>query len=752
MTSTTIQPDPRPPSSPGSRAGKGIVDAFSGSIPRFRFRFFYGIGLFIVACVMILLPLAYLALIALVGYGVYWHAITNTWMVATDQGSIHIRIYVALAYVAPFVIGPLLFLFMLKPLFARQAHEREPLTLDRSQEPLLYAVLERLCTAIGAPMPRDIEVDCQLNAAAGFRHGIGSMVGRHMSLVIGLPLAAGLSLDQFMGVLAHELGHFSQGFGMRVSYLVRRINGWFGRVVYERDVWDEWLAQSCRSADFRIGIFLYIARLGIWINRKVLFLLMFIGHCICCAFLRQMEYDADRVATDVVGAKSYAAALSELHVLELAESRAYREMAASWREKRLPDNLPILIGAMARGMNDVERGRIVEQAMTEGTGIVSTHPSLRRRVAAIGRRGSNGVFSFKAPATVLFANFTMIANAVTLTNYRRGYRLDVTANNLFPTDDLLRQHVQSNKEVTASLRYFVGCHHLYVPPIPDVDAISPPADPRASVARLKTLRGQFDAVALKYAAYFKTYADAQERLSNLHVAEALVRAGFKRLDKKSFGIARASEETIVAARAEVNVQVDQLLPKLSQMRDALKKRLVCALELACVPAVAARLRLDEPPETEIRRLLPILFRFDAVVPSLPLVSRELSAAAALIQNAPENADIDELYPRLLPMLKRIIRETRATLEGERFRFEGVEYPFDHASGRLSVGEYLATRVTADGNFVDVLMAANETLDKLVALYGRCLGRLVHIAERVERAVGLPMAGTSSNSDTVSVAQ
>jgi Zn-dependent protease with chaperone function len=36
-------------------------------------------------------------------------------------------------------------------------------------------------------------------------------------LVIGLPLAAGMSMRQVAGVLAHEFGHFAQGAGMRFN-------------------------------------------------------------------------------------------------------------------------------------------------------------------------------------------------------------------------------------------------------------------------------------------------------------------------------------------------------------------------------------------------------------------------------------------------------------------------------------------------------------------------------------------------------
>jgi hypothetical protein len=39
--------------------------------------------------------------------------------------------------------------------------------------------------------------------------------------------------------MAHEFGHFAQSGGMRLTFIVRSINAWFGRVVHERDEWDE---------------------------------------------------------------------------------------------------------------------------------------------------------------------------------------------------------------------------------------------------------------------------------------------------------------------------------------------------------------------------------------------------------------------------------------------------------------------------------------------------------------------------------
>ena len=91
------------------------------------------------------------------------------------------------------------------------------------------------------------------------------------------------------GVLAHEFGHFAQGGGMRLTALVRGINSWFGRVVYERDRWDDELERRLREGDSRLAIILLMARVSIWASRRVLAGLMVVGHAISCFMLRQME-------------------------------------------------------------------------------------------------------------------------------------------------------------------------------------------------------------------------------------------------------------------------------------------------------------------------------------------------------------------------------------------------------------------------------------------------------------------------------
>src|SRR6185295_4479066 len=135
------------------------------------------------------------------------------------------------------------------------ARPKEPAkySLTVQSDPTLFAFISRICELVNAPVPSRVDVDCQINASASFRRGLLSMKGNDLVLTIGLPLAADLTMQEFAGVLAHEFGHFAQGAGMRLTYIVRQTNRWFARVVYDRDEWDIKLVEISRRIDIRLG-------------------------------------------------------------------------------------------------------------------------------------------------------------------------------------------------------------------------------------------------------------------------------------------------------------------------------------------------------------------------------------------------------------------------------------------------------------------------------------------------------------------
>ncbi|MDB4986822.1 MAG: hypothetical protein JWN04_2000, partial [Myxococcaceae bacterium] len=243
-----------------------IQAAFRGPLEPVRVTLIYRLAIGLVGLGMLILPALYLGLVAAAAYALIWHAVNN----ATLLSSVRSARGALVLYVSPLFVGGTLLLFMIKPLFARRPPEPERVSVTRAEQPELFALVERLCALIGAPTPGRIDVDCAVNASASFRSGLGSMLSGDLVLTIGLPLVSGLSLRQLTGVLAHEFGHFAQGSGMRVSYVIRSVNAWFANVVYGRDQWDERLLSGARNSDIRLALVFHLARFRVFCTRLLL--------------------------------------------------------------------------------------------------------------------------------------------------------------------------------------------------------------------------------------------------------------------------------------------------------------------------------------------------------------------------------------------------------------------------------------------------------------------------------------------------
>ena len=428
-----------PPAAEGVRPSAGeLVAAFGGPVPRTRVSPFYQMGLVLVTVMMILLPLAYLALVAATIYGVYAYATHFSFLLHSTRGGARFYVGRLLLYFAPLFGGAVLVFFMVKPLLARRAPHAQPLALNPALSPALYAFIARVCDLVGAPMPRRIDLVCDLNAAAGFRRGAASLLGNDLVLTIGLPLVAGLNLQQFAGVIAHEFGHFAQGFGMRLSYIIRCINGWFVRVVYERDAWDIWLEEMGMEAqDAGILIVVNCARLGVGTSRLVLKLLMLLAHAFSCFLLRQMEYDADSYSIKVAGSGATEAATRRMAELGEALDRSYKDIRTTWNlSRRLPEDFPAYLVAQHAKLPAALCRRIQDRLGLARTRLFDTHPSDGDRIRRARQAGDPGVFHLELPASILLSHFAIISKQVTHLHYEEDLGLVFDAANLRPVEGL----------------------------------------------------------------------------------------------------------------------------------------------------------------------------------------------------------------------------------------------------------------------------------------------------------------------------
>lgn len=420
----------------------GEQDARAVVIPKSRPSFIYQTALALVALTMLMLPVVYAALTGVAGYGVYYFATHgfHTVLAWDSGGSGHFELLKLFCAATPIVVGSLVVLFMVKPIFAGPVEGMHAIRLMPQAEPRLFGFIENLCRMVGAPMPQRVEIDCELNASASFRRGLLSFLGNDLVLTIGLPLVAGLKTREFAGVLAHEFGHFTQGAGMRLSYLIRRVNFWLVRSIYERDAWDDWLDASIFFGHKWLTVLAIAARIGIWLSRLVLRLLLLFGNFVSSLLLRQMEDDADSYEIKVAGSAAFELTMNKLHTLgEVVTDNTMGLQGARMMDYtfRLPDDFPELVARCEEELPPHALERILQRAAGEKTGLLATHPSYGDRVRHAREAREPGLLSSEEPARNLFANFDAHCKCVTLAHYQSDWKVPVSEETLMPVSHFL---------------------------------------------------------------------------------------------------------------------------------------------------------------------------------------------------------------------------------------------------------------------------------------------------------------------------
>ena len=699
----------------------------------------YRIGIVLVSLFMIMLPLIYVALIGVVSWSVWYHASHHTGIITAAASSTSGRnsgravVFGFLVYVTPIIAGSALILFMFKPLFSKPAHDSGRRTLKPADEPLLFEFVDRICRAVNAPRPRRIDIDCNINASASFGRGLLSMLGNDLVLTLGMPLVAGLTMRQFGGVLAHEFGHFAQGAGMRLTYLIRSISYWFTRVVYERDAWDEKLADLSHSLDIRIGWILYLTRLGVWLTRKVLWVLMVSGHFVGGYLLRQMEFDADRHEARLAGSRTFATTARQLSVLGVGYRGALSDLGNFYREGRLGDNLPKLILLNVDQLPEKVHAKIDEMILESKTGLFDTHPSDRERLASAAKEDTEGIFQLRLPAAHLFKRFDFLSRAVTWDYYKEIFGEELQKSDLHPVDKLMKLQKIQQAAWKALQRFFQG-HVSWYRAFPSPSAaFKLPKDVTSSATGMKRSRAAMLKEADQYGKVWKNFDEGDTQLIEIGLADILLKAGVK-IRKKDFTISLTSRSEVQSARETVEVRQGQLEPKLLPFEDAAADRLYTSLQLACTPEVMSALAEFGVSKTEPDQLLKIFSHVNERLGQLLVIRDSQIALGKLLSVLSDNNE----NPQLITQIKNHMSELSEQITHLRESFKATPYPFDHARADITVADYLLKELPDPENPVALYEAADSIGNALPPLQARVTGRLCQIAEMVETHFGLPL--------------
>ena len=694
-----------------------IRNSIHGEIQRIRVPFFYQLGLLLASLVMLLLIAVYFAFIALVCYGVYCHAIFDTWIFTSIHNG-RGALYAFALYLAPLLAGSVLIFFLFKPLFARSGTTIPPVSITRQKEPLLFEFVERICRAVGAPMPRRIDVDVNVNASAGFRRGLWSMIiGRDLVLTIGLPLAAGMSTRQLAGVLAHEFGHFQQGAGMRMSYLVRRISFWFTRVVYERDSWDIWLAQMSQTDTNVVNMVFQFVRGCVWATRKLLWGLMLLGHLVSGFLLRQMEFDADRFETQLAGSETFEQTSRLLMFLSIAFQGAISDLHDFYREGRLGDNLPKLLMHNAQRMPREVKDALEKYVKESKTGLFDTHPCDRDRIAAAKAMNSPGVFCMEWPSILLFANFGTLARQATLAFYREQIGEQFNPEMIHTVDSLLERKGRDAEAVKSLERHFQGSFSL-LRPLKLADDLLDAQDLAAEMESICKVRAVILAEKTKYEEALKEYDEADTVFVQIEQASALIEANFS-FPSETFSMPMNSYERIQTAMRSAHARKNFAEGRMQAMESAVTGRIQIGLRLLADPKLMPKIMNIAALRVEVPRLLAAQGVLVDLFPKL--MEYRLTGAALQILLSQLEGNRDKMP--LINAIKSRMRKLHNQL-GEIFkRLVLVKYPLDHAQAGISIADYLLAKLPTDEDMAGLLNSYTELMEKLPVLYLKLTSRL-----------------------------
>src|SRR6266540_978341 len=696
---------------------------FTGQLDPVPISIRYKLAMFAVAVGMGLLPLLYLALLGIVAFGIYLYATSATdFFFPEFGGRRHSFGPLLLLYVTPILIGIVLLVFLIKPLFVRWRMLALTIPLSHTDHPDLFAFIGQLCQRMGAPIPSRIDATFEPGAHVGYRAGIGSFFSNDIVLTFGLPLAAGLNCQEFAGVLAHELGHCTQHNAMRCSYLIERTTHWLSRVVYERDEMDVDLIQTTQESSSGLVVGL-VSQLFVAVARGILWLFMNAGHWVASFMSRQMEFHADAWAVSVAGSEGFVRMYRRIEMLAASTQHVLAPLKRR-RGVKLPDDLSTLIAVQAAQLAGETQGRILETATRRKTHWADSHPSAAERFARAQQAAQPGVIGDLRPATVLFGDFGAFSREATRAVYQFMLDAELSEDELFKVETPNTAPPDTGAEEALIKEYFRGLGSLLSPIlIEEKQGLKRglPSTWRQQHAEARAALDRIDFIQLRE----ELKRNDAQCLQALQAA-AMLQAGVTP-SPEAFPLVPMDAVGIESSQGRAELTRAELARALEPLIQLSRGRLLTALNLLRTPEVSRRVADSQALQDEIDSLLHVLGKVGSAFPAIMELRKEFGVLQALLAIRDGFADPTAAGAALAASGER----ARGWIAQIQQSLGAASYPFPHPRGLVSLVDYSKTRNFHADPIVMTQMETESHLVMLFALYHRVLARLVEIARLIE---------------------
>jgi len=692
-----------------------INDAFSSQqLPKKKLSASYKFAIFISSIVMILLPLIYLSMIGGLAYYIYHY-----WNV----------VYPSLSYweqdpmfpVIFSIIGGILCIFMIKPIFAKMPKAPKNLIIIPGQEPVLEALIAKICDRLNAPYPSEISLSRDVNASASLRNGIWSLFSNDLRLTIGLPLIHGLKTQQLSEVLAHEFGHFSQGLGMKSTYITRSINFWFLRVVYQRDRLDVGLEKAAeKMPDVRLAVFFWAIQILIWCTRAILKVLMWIGQAVSCHMLRQMEYDADHHAARIVGSELFARTSRRMNALMIGQHIGDQSAQVMWMEKLLPNKMARLTCAKTLEIEDQDLDKFIEdQAKEAKAHLFDTHPTDAERTKAVEKLNLPGVFHLDGAAERLILKAGEYDKLVTRMFYEEECEFDLKTCKLLDDQQMDVRLNNARVRVKSMEKWYHDAIGMLCPIPVRAWAFPKFKTEEHSLRQIESLTEQIE----PKLETLKTELESLNKLNIDHLRGCIINdcltAGLQ-LNDGAFDMPKPTSSAAIMLRDQSKVKMNGALLKVNEVQLLLVEKLMATLVLRC----------EENPEkaSEINELIAFIFHLTPFITNVQNLNTKVTPLIQIL-NAVEGQELPEDSYNWIQRRAASIKTDLSTLWGQAGH---IIYPLNEDKKSM---QQLAFNSANEGKNEDSPFAAigdaDDLIDKTHQFYVDALAQFAVLAEEEE---------------------
>jgi hypothetical protein len=422
-------------------------DVASGSA-RSMVRWFYRFCSGIVALLVGVLPLVYLILLTATTALVLWHAAQTLQAVNFGEpfGPEEIR---RLAFI---LLEGLAAALLIRQVITPKEPQCSWLELHCSEQANFFVCLDVIAREIGAPSPERVIIDCRATMRAEYKNWWDMMLGRRLQLRLGMTLPVGLTSQEFVAMVAHELAYYSSGSGVMSAHFIRSVHHWFLQRI-RHDPWLEWLREGAANTRGRatrrwlceIGAFL------VWLSLQPLRLLYSLCWIISSASMSRMVYEADGVAARLAGSSALITAIQK-------RGLTYRQWHVEHDRiqnyvNRLPDNIPLLIVRSLLGKS------LPDDYLNESHHWQSLAPTDGQRMKGAEWSKHPGMIETSGDSTEWFRNFHEAARRVTYFHYQNDWGITVNQHSLVAIEEIVHEKRNTTEIMAVLNRYFRGLAH-----------------------------------------------------------------------------------------------------------------------------------------------------------------------------------------------------------------------------------------------------------------------------------------------------